>query len=99
MLKCSAEPRPVAPSTPKEWASSTISHALIFLLQIDKPRKSAMSPSMEYRPSTTISARLCRWRCQPSSASSASRSLWRKAKAVARESLVPTSTLLCDKSS
>ena len=76
-----ARPRrgPSAPSTPRECASSTISQAPYCSFSSTSLGRSATSPSIEYRPSTTISARLCRWRCSASSCSSDSRSLWRNA--------------------
>ena len=37
--KCSAMPRPVAPSTPSEWASSIISSALVPVLDLDEARQ------------------------------------------------------------
>ena len=58
MPKCSAEPRPVSPRTPRAWASSTISHAPYFSLRATRLGRSPISPSMEYRPSATINARL-----------------------------------------
>src|SRR5437660_755512 len=78
--KCSALPRPSAPRTPRACASSTISHASYFSFRSTSLGRSATSPSIEYSPSTTISARPWGWRLAARIRSSDSRSLWRLAE-------------------
>ena len=75
MPKYSCTPRPVAPSTPKEWASSTSSMQSYFFFSSMMRGRSGMLPSMLNRPSVTMQARLCLPRCSLSIFSRASQSL------------------------
>ena len=52
--KCAAVPSPLGPSTPSACASSSASAAPYFRATRISPGTSAMSPSIEYTPSTTI---------------------------------------------
>ncbi len=56
--KCSPTPRPVAPRTPMECASSTSSSAPYFFFSSMYLGSVQMSPSIEYTPSTAMSTRL-----------------------------------------
>src|SRR5216117_989636 len=52
--KCAAVPSPRGPSTPTAWASSSTRAAPYFCAILSRPGTSAMSPSIEYTPSTMI---------------------------------------------
>ncbi len=92
--KSSAVPRPFSPQTPVPWASSTTSRAPCLWQTSQSSRSGAMSPCMEYTPSTTtILARVGPAVIRMDSRSSTS--LCRKKSMRAPEILPPQTRLAC----
>ncbi len=58
---CSVTPRPVLPTTPAEWHSSTITSASYFSANSQILSIGATLPSIEKTPSVAIMRKRCAW--------------------------------------
>ena len=91
--KWSTDPRPLRPSTPEAWASSTIMMAPYFSASAASLSTMPMSPSIEKTPSVITSLWPGSLAISFSSSSQWAASLWRKTLILARDRRAPSMIL------